>query len=622
MNLKRNFYNIFFQNLCVFILLVIVILPFYGNTQNIDSLKFVIKKSTSKIEKAQIYNELSNLYLEINLDSSRFFVDEALVLAKELNNFNVLSNAYVNYANAFYFAGNLDSTLFYYQKSYSEIIKTADQNEIAASLNRLGLIYEAKSNYSEATKYYYQALKIYEESKHKPGLANVYNNLGIINDAFGRNEKAIIDYKSALDLFLEINDLDGQANVYNNLATLYSEIDDLEKAISYINTSIQISKNINGKSSTGAAYLNASTLYEKKGLSDSAHEMLDSALVYYQFSNNLHGIANVLDKEAAYFTESQNNQKAVDLLLQSIILREKVGSLNATSITLKQLSETFQSLGDYEKAFAYYQRYVVLKDSIFSESTNKVISELNIKYETAEKNKAISLLKKESEIKQFQNKLLFILSITFAMGTILLLYLFRTKSKLLKSQKEAIQQKEALSNLEREKQQTEKLLLEKEIKAQQEINELQKIKFNNELEHSKRELATSTMQILNKNKILVDIKESIRKLKSSKNDEKDVLANISTKVNSSINLDEDWEQFKIHFEKVNTSFFEKLQNNHPKLTTGDLKVCAYVKINLSSKEIAQMMNISSHGIDKRLYRIRKKMDLSPSNSLSTYLSEY
>lgn len=616
MNFKHYFFKQ--QFLLVIIFMAIAFLPVRSYAQELDSLKTVLKKTKFPDRKADLYNKIANLYLDIDLNKTRLYADSAMFIGDEISDFKIRSNAFVNYANSFYFQGNFDSTLVYYQKSYAEIIKTEDKNEIAASLNRLGLIYEAKSNYSEAAKYYFKALKIYEDTKHKPGLANVYNNLGIINDALGNSEKAIVNYSAALDLFLEINDLDGQANAYNNLATLYADKNELSKAISYIKTAITILKRNNGKSGTATAYYNASTFFEKKGLTDSALQTLDSALVYYKFTENLQGISNVYDKKAFYLTKNQNYLDAINLLLESLVLREKVGNLNATTQTLEQLSETYEKVGNYETALLYFKKYKALQDSVFSKSTKNEISELNIKYETDKKTKAISLLEKESEIRHFENRFLFFLTIALAVISLLLLYSFRTKTKFAKSQRNFIVQREALAKLRAEKLETEKLLLEKEIKTQYEINELQK----NELGHSKRELATSTLQILNKNKILSEIKDSFKIIKPNNPQEKEVITNISKKVKDNINLDEDWEQFKMHFEKVNTGFFEKLQTQYPELSDGDLKVCAYIKINLSPKEIAQIMNISIDGINKRLYRIRKKINLNSSENLSSHLAKF
>ncbi len=247
---------------------------------------------------------------------------------------------------------------------------------------------------------------------------------------------------------------------------------------------------------------------------------------------------------------------------------------------------------------------------------------MNIKYETERKDKEISLLKKEAEIKKNQTQLLFIAIGALLIISILLFYFFQIKNKLLKSNKKYYEQQEKLNNLERQKQKADKDMLERELEMQQEINQHQKNKYIADIEHRNRELVTSTMHLLNKNKTLSEIQESLINIS---NDNKETntksIKTLISKIENNINLDTDWEQFKLHFEKVNTGFFEKLKEKHPDLTQSDLKVCAYLKINLSLKEIAQMMNVSMSGVNKRLYRLKKKMSLDSNSDIRNYLTE-
>lgn len=130
MDLKKHLqdYSVRFEK--VLIIFTISFLFAQLNAQKADSLKIVLKNCSNLEQKAKIYNKISNIYLDIDLNSTKIYADSALNLGQELNNFHVVSNAYVNYANAYYFKGNLDSTLYFYQKSYEEITKTDDKNEI------------------------------------------------------------------------------------------------------------------------------------------------------------------------------------------------------------------------------------------------------------------------------------------------------------------------------------------------------------------------------------------------------------------------------------------------------------------------------------------------------------
>ena len=82
-----------------------------------------------------------------------------------------------------------------------------------------------------------------------------------------------------------------------------------------------------------------------------------------------------------------------------------------------------------------------------------------------------------------------------------------------------------------------------------------------------------------------------------------------------------WEQFAAHFDEINNDFVKKLKTKFPNLTSTDLKVCTYLQLKLASKEIAQLMNITIRGVEISRYRLRKKLQLSPGQTLTVFLSE-
>jgi DNA-binding CsgD family transcriptional regulator len=165
-------------------------------------------------------------------------------------------------------------------------------------------------------------------------------------------------------------------------------------------------------------------------------------------------------------------------------------------------------------------------------------------------------------------------------------------------------------------------MLSEDIKTQQKINELQKEKHKIDIEYKNKELITTTMHVVNKNKVLDDIKKIIKKEMEAESFSKANLQKIINEINFNINLDKDWNDFKMHFEVVNTNFFDRLQKQYPKLTQNDLKLCAYMRMNLSSKEIAQIMNITLSAINKSRNRLRKKMNLDSNINLTQYMAEY
>lgn len=601
---------------------VLILHKSHAGYSQVDSLQSALERTINQKEKARLYNKLSDKFLDKDILMAQKYADSAKTIGHQLSDYNIISNSYVNIANSYYFQGDLDSTLYFFGKSYYSICNTNNKNEIAAALNRLGFIYESKSNYSMAANFYYKALKIYESNQYNKGIAEVLNNIGIIHDALKQSEPALENYNKSLHYFELAKNIEGKANVYNNLATHYTERGNNDTAAYYFKNAIQIMLELNRTSEAATAYLNAAGLLYKMGNNKQADSYIDSALTFYNYTHNIHGIANVYSEQAKRLVQKNDFYNAIKLLNESLEMRIKVGNLNSQTQTLHQISSVYAQSGDFENALLFYKKHIELRDSIVDENTKSLISELNIKYETDKKDAEIIILKKESEIKKTHNYLLVIISTALIISVFLLFVFLRTKTRLLKTQKDYYEQQKDFNLLKFEQQEIEQKHLEKEIANHQKINEFQKKQFQQDLELSKRELLTTTMHVLSKNKTLSEIQDHLNGLIANDPSKNKTYKILLKMISDNISLDSDWEQFKIHFEKVNIDFFEKLQQEFPQLSQGDLKVCAYIKIKLSTKEIAQMMNISPAGINKRLYRIRKKMELEPHSNISDVLDGF
>ncbi len=175
----------------------------------------------------------------------------------------------------------------------------------------------------------------------------------------------------------------------------------------------------------------------------------------------------------------------------------------------------------------------------------------------------------------------------------------------------------------------EKFYQAESIKAEQKIIKLKNEKLNAEIQRKniefdlkKKELASIALQITHKNEILNQLRENLFNiLEKVNNDAKKHLKKLIKSIESENKLDGDWEQFKKHFDEVHGDFFKRLHKNYPELTPKDLKLCAYLRINLSTKEIAPLMNISVRGVEIHRYRLRKKLKLSTNENLFEFMLE-
>lgn len=161
--------------------------------------------------------------------------------------------------------------------------------------------------------------------------------------------------------------------------------------------------------------------------------------------------------------------------------------------------------------------------------------------------------------------------------------------------------------------------------SEEAINRLENEKLEAEVRHKNQELASATLHIVQKSEILNAIKDELEKLRQHANDhprlEKEI-AHIIRMLEQDARTDADWEQFSNHFDQVHSDFLKRLSEQFEHLSPNDYKLCAYLRLNLSSKEIAALMNISLRGVESSRYRLRKRLGLDTEANLTDFLMRF
>ncbi|MEM7104826.1 MAG: two-component regulator propeller domain-containing protein [Bacteroidota bacterium] len=157
--------------------------------------------------------------------------------------------------------------------------------------------------------------------------------------------------------------------------------------------------------------------------------------------------------------------------------------------------------------------------------------------------------------------------------------------------------------------------------TEKEIIKLRNEKLRSEVEHQSQELASAALHLVQKGEILSKIKGELEKFYKSLQDseERKTLKKVIRLIDQDIELDNNWEQFSHHFDQVHHNFLKKLRVNFPQLTPKDHKLSAYLRMNLSTKEIAPLMNISIRGVEISRYRLRKKLNIDRNTNLVDFL---
>lgn len=172
-----------------------------------------------------------------------------------------------------------------------------------------------------------------------------------------------------------------------------------------------------------------------------------------------------------------------------------------------------------------------------------------------------------------------------------------------------------------ERQETEHI--KKNLEAERKLHLLESEKLMTEIDHKSKELASSTMNLMKLNQTVLGIKEQVETI--DVNDPeilKEKLWRISKTVNEILENDQNWEHFEMLFNQIHDNFIQRLKTEYPDLTTRDIRLCAYLRMNLNSKEIAPLMGISYRAIEALRYRVRKKMLLENHDNLTEHILNF
>ncbi len=525
----------------------------------------------------------SLLFLSVNgqrkdIDSLQSVLAEPLTEKIEVDIYNHLASLFTNV--------NSDTALFYADKALKLAEETDYKRGVAVAHARFGSAYFGKAEDDLSLESWLKSLELSRELNDSVNLCVVYHGLGIIYDVMDQEEDAIETLKQALEIaeILSLNEM--KARIYLSMSIVSKALDQPDAAMTYIKNSLKISEDIGFVLGIISASNFLATLYIHQDKDELALEYLFRSLALSKKDGNPRRANYALIRIGRIYIKRGDYDKARQVLNEAV---EVVKGTNLTSYEQDAYEELYvldTLVGDYESAFKHFEKNTALKDTIFNKSTANRLRELKDQYE-AEKRKQeleiqqqrITLLEKDQQIKAMWRNILILGIICILIAAILLIRYQRVKSE----------------------------------KKQKYLS--QKIDFQN------KELASYTINFLQKRNLFESVEENLKEVESSIERESiPKIRKIRRLIKQEDNIDRDWEEFKMHFESVHKDFFPILQKKHPDVRGGDLKLCALINLNMNIKEMSSILGISVNSVKTARYRLRKKLNLEPGDSLHGYIS--
>ncbi len=431
-------------------------------------------------------------------------------------------------------------------------------------------------NYDLAESHYWKTSKI--GKKKKSVLANEYNLIGEIYRLKGEVNKSIPFYHKAIKLNLANSDNEDLAFNYNNIGLSHLYSNNIDSAVYYLDLSSKLISDLKLTNLESAINISYGELYLKK----------------------------------------QNYSKALNFFKKTISfdLSHHPDKYEVYRDAYKGMKDCYEQIGDYKNAFHSYTKYQEYKTRILDNKKNTLILQSQILTERAMHDKEISLINSKLELEIKYKRIMYVVIASILFIIILIIYILKIRNNSIKEKVELEINKNRVQELEIDKMKFSQERLESELiqtKQSQEIKKLERIRLEEQIQSNNRELASTAIHLMSKNEILNQIQDKLNQVKSENNDDAlKTYQEIKFLISDSLRLDEDWQVFKKHFTDVHPHFFEKLKTEYPEITTDELKLCAYLKIQLSSKEIARLIYITAAAVNKRRNRLRKKLNISES----------
>jgi tetratricopeptide (TPR) repeat protein/DNA-binding CsgD family transcriptional regulator len=471
------------------------------------------------------------------------------------------------------------------------IYKTDNNKKKEAKvLEYLGIYYAEFSDYQNSIKYLLEALSIAEELNIQKSIYSKKFNIGTTFIEAGNYVKGIEFIKSSIDFF----EIPKYKNVtllvagYTNLGVAYNEMNILDSAMFYYQVAANIAKQENYPTLAGAPLLNIGEIHLKQNNISKALDLFNQSLDAFEKTQDSKGISHTKFAIANTYAKQGKTKEAIDLLEKIIPHFRKTNDLSYIEKSLTTLSYIYETEHNYKLALNYKKQLFEVKDSISESEILNKIAELETQYR-------IEKLQEENqsqlELLQEKKKMASLRWYGATGILIIVIILIITLYKKSKTQKDLAE-------------------------AQLQKTELEQIKLKDELAYRNKELENFALHIVQKNDFLLDVKTSLKEIKANANEDNiDEIKNLTFKINQALRVNKELEKFRDRVDDVNSNFFKTLTQNYPDLTEKEKRLCALLKLNLSSKEIATLNNISEGAVTMARYRLRKKIGLKTDENL-------
>jgi len=561
-------------------------LSLYAQNTEIDSLTRTLHWTETPSEKLTILIQLAAQHSTDKSSLSKNYADQALFIAESINDPKGKATAQYYLAQVAMHEQDWDRAVNMLTLAGNEFKKLKESYWVAKVDISMGIYLQRKLEYEKSLSAFYSALNIFRKEKNDRDIAEAFYAIGLNFFEQGNLEKAFEYYTASLNTYEIIGDSAGIGLLFSNLGEVYRRRQNLSESRYHLTHAAGIGRNLGNHRILIKSYQNIGRLMIDLEVYDSAKYYLDAATHLCLTSDKEDFLTGVkitlgtLNMRSCAYNESLNRY------MEGYNLAVKFSDMSGIRDATKGLSDINAILQDYEQAYYFHLAHKQISDSISSIRNAEKITQVEMQNLYDQQLKSDVVRRQKSQMDFIIIALIVLLVIIF----IAFLY-GRLKIKTKHDQSLAY-------NLQ-----------------------LEHAKLREEIDQKNRILTSNVMYMVRKNELIGYISDRLSGFMNNFKDEnkekiREIILNLRSNIDKNI-----WNMFEERFSDVHENFYEALKDNFPQLTEKEKKLCALLRLNLTTKEIAAITHQNINAIEVARTRLRKKLNLSNTDiNLSNFLA--
>lgn len=551
-----------------------------AKAQQSDSLLLIVKNDKSAENRINALLKLSD---QENADQAKAlaYVNQAFELAVQEGSEKDELNSLIRISQIYYLQSNYKESIEAALKGKALAQKLDLKTQLAILLDGIGLIYYNLGDKKECAANYFSSLKIAEQLENKELIRKTLSRIGLLYNDQKEYDKALEYLLKSQKISKELNDSEGLAVNLNNIGNVYYQKGDYHKSLNYLKEALKISKSIGNEWLEATNYVNFGKAYLKLKNYPLAMQYLNKALEIFERTKDLSKASSCRLNIAEAYIATGKYQQADKNIREALSISKQQGQKDF----IYQSYKLFHMLSLQQRDTSAAYNYTILenqwKDSLALGENKRNLARIELQYHFE---KQEQLDRAEQARKSILNTAIILTMALSIVIILLILNQLRLKAKKSKLEKEGLEK---------------------------------------ELDFKKKELTLNVMSLMKKTEMLTVLYNKIIQFETeaTQDETRQALKRVGKELQKT-SEDDTLKEFSLRFKEVHKDFYDALLKQFPDLSPSELKLCAFLRLNMTTKEISELTGQRLNTLENARYRLRQKLGLTNSEAnLVTFLAQ-